>query len=320
VRDGGNAIGGNVARMRCGVLAAILWATVAACSGSGEVAPDAFAFGERCEPGGTFDMNGRAAVLGTLNVHINASGLVETDTTAELLIAMDVVQEGRDVTVSAKACAIEIPDVPISGQDQPISFEVPEATIDSVAEIAGVGTLSSPNETCATFATEELVIVLGAKLDDANVATAPLPSADEDGNFETCPLGEMSCELAIGSGCACDQEGDLNPGATLLAMNVPAVNLDQIYVTLRTRFSLSGEVYSSDKVLGTIDATLEQGILGCRMADGDMCSAAEVNTVKVLNPQITQLEGNPSLFQAARVPEGTTCADIIAMRDTLFPR
>jgi len=294
-------------------------AALAACGGGGDSAPDAFAFGEHCEPGGTFDINGRAAVLGSLNVHINASGLVETDTTAELLIAMDVQQSGTSVAVTAKACAIEIPDVPIAGQDSPISFEVPEATVASVAAINGLGTLSSPNETCATFVTDELVIVLGAKLDEATIATAPLPSADDSGNFSSCP-GGGECSIAIGTNCACDQEADGYPGATLLAMNVPVVALDQIYVALRTRFALSGEVFSSDLVVGTIDSSLEQGILGCRMTDGRPCTADEMNTVKVLNPMITQQEGNPSTFRSVRVPDGTSCADIISMRDSLFPR
>ena len=67
--------------------------------------------------------SGCAAVLGSLNVHVDASGLVETDTTAEILLAMDVVQNGTAVEVTAKACAITIPDVPIEGQDQPIHLE-----------------------------------------------------------------------------------------------------------------------------------------------------------------------------------------------------
>lgn len=305
-------------RMRPGV-----WTTfilLAGCGG-GSSAPDAFAFGERCEPGGSFDLNGRAAVLGELNVHINASGLVETDTTAELLIAMDIVQSGTSVTVTATACDIVIPDVPIEGQDQPISFVVPQATIESLGVVEGTATLSSPNQTCAAFETSDIVIVMGAKLDPLTIATAPLPEADQDGNFTACaPSADTGCTLAIGSGCACDQEEDTKPGATLLAMNVPAVDLDEVYVALRTVFSLSGEVHSSDLVLGEINATLEQGILGCRMADGGACSSGEVGAVRTLNPDITQQPGNPSLFRAVRVAEGTSCADIVAMRDDLFPR
>lgn len=293
----------------------------AACGGGGDGSPDAFSFGERCIEGGTFDINGRAAVLGALNVHINASGLIETDTAAELLIVMDIVQDGINVTVSAAACGITIPDVPIEGQDMPIHFEVPDATVASVAGVTGTGTLSSASESCADFETSELVIIIGARLDDTEISTAPLPEADDDGVVTSCaPSADTSCALAIGTNCACDQESDGKPGATLLASNVPAVELDEVYVSLRTAFSLSGEVHSSDLVLGEITATLEQGILGCHLADGDTCTRGEVNTVKVLNPVITQQPGNPSIFRAVRVSDTATCAEILEMRDELFPR
>lgn len=297
-------------------------AVAAGCGGGGgDGAPDAFSAGERCEPGGTFGLDGRAAVLGVLNVHINASGLVEADTSAELVIAMDIRQDGTAVVVDTEACAIQIPDVPIEGQENPIHFEVPPETVASVAGVSGTATLSSPDQTCAEFQSSELVLVLGARLGEAELATAPLPQADDDGVFPSCaPTADTACDLAIGSGCACDQESDGKPGATLLASNVPAVMLDEVYVTLRTRFSLAGEVFSSDLVVGEIDATLEQGILGCRKGEGEPCSAAEVRAVKVLNPVITQQPANPSRFRSVRVPEGTTCAEILAMRDTLFPR
>jgi hypothetical protein len=306
--------------MRPGAWMTFIAAALAACGTGGDGRPDAFGLGERCTPGGTFHIGGRAAVLGTLNVHVNAS-LVETDTSAELLIAMDVDQNGTLVAVTAEACAIEIPDVALEGQQEPIRFQVQDSTIASVSEVTGSGVLSSPDQTCATFQTSEFVIVIGARLDEATMATAPLPQADNDGNFTACaPSVDTSCDLAIGVNCACDQEGDGMPGATLLAMNVPVVELDQVYVALRTRFSLAGEVFSSDLVVGEIDAALETSILGCRMKNGDPCNANQVRAVKTLNPVITQQPGNPSLFRAVRVPPGTGCPEIAAMRDTLFPR
>jgi hypothetical protein len=303
------------------VRGAILLSVLVACGGAKPGRPDAELFGEQCVPGGTFDLNGRAAVLGVLNVHVNASGLVEVDTTAELLIAMDVVQNGTQVNVTASACAIQIPDVPIQGQEKPIHLEVTQATVDSVSGVAGTATLSSASDVCADFKSGTFTIVMGALFDPSEIQTQPLPEADANGNFRFCPpSADTACSLAIGNNCACDQESDGKPGATLLAYNVPAVNLDQIYATLRTKFSLDGQVFSSDEVEGQIDATIEQGILGCHKTDGTACNAGEVGAVKNLNPMITQTPGNPSRFRAARVPAGTTCAQIVAMKDTLFPR
>jgi len=50
------------------------------------------------------------------------------------------------------------------------------------------------------------------------------------------------------------------------------------------------------------------------------CTPAQIGAVKNLNPIITPQPGTPSTFRAVRVPASTRCADVIAMRDTLFPR
>lgn len=298
---------------------AVLLMLCACGPGGGGDRPDATVYGEQCRPGGTFDINGRAAVLATLNVHVNASGLVEVDTTAELLIAMDVVHNGTDVEVVAEPCAIEIPDVPIQGQDQPIQFDVPDETIASVTGVSGSATLSSANQTCAEFSSDTFTIVIGAILDPPD--SALLPTSGDDGTFPYCaPTADTTCDLAIGVNCACDQEGDGKGGATLLAYNVPAVDLDQVYVTMRTQFSLIGEVFSSDLILGQIEASIEQGVLGCRMANGTACNADQVGAVKNLNPEITQQPGNPSTYRAVRVEAGETCASILERKDELFPR
>jgi len=312
---------GRPRRAAAGLIVTVA-ATAAACSGKSGDDVDARVWGEQCTPGGTFSLDGaRAAVLGTLNVHVNASGLVEVDTTAELLIALDVVQSGTSIDVVAEGCSIEIPDVPIAGQDQPIEFEVPDATVASVAGVSGKGVLSSPDQVCATLDTDPFTLILGAVLDPLTIATEPLPQADADGNYRFCPpSADTPCDLAIGVNCACDQEADGKPGATLLARNVPAVDLDEVYVTLRTRFSLSGQVFSDQLILGEITATLDQGVLGCHLAAGGACTASQVGAVKNLNPVITQQPGNPSTFRAVRVATGTSCAEIIAQRDTLFPR
>jgi hypothetical protein len=79
-------------------------------------------------------------------------------------------------------------------------------------------------------------------------------------------------------------------------------------------------VFSTDLILGEVDASLEQGILGCHLATGGACTPAQIGAVKNLNPIITPQPGTPSTFRAVRVPAGTRCADVVAMRDTLFPR
>src|SRR5262245_49288947 len=115
----------------------IMCALLAGCGEAGEGGggkPDAspLVLGEQCQPGQAFDLNGTAGVLATLNVHINASGLVDTEAAAELLLLMDVKQTGSDVAVVATPCSLKIPDIPVSGQSKPIHFDLPPALIASV--------------------------------------------------------------------------------------------------------------------------------------------------------------------------------------------
>jgi hypothetical protein len=294
-------------------------ALAAACGGGGSGGgdPDAGSSEETCTPGSPFDLDMRAGVLATLNVHVDASGLVETDTTAELMLLLDVSQDNTDVGVIATLCDIQIPEIPLNGQPKPLRFEAGPGLIDSVASVSGVASLDGTT-TCSILTSEDITLVLGARLSDP--ANDALPEADDTGAFTECPPAGANCELAIGTGCACDQESDGNPGATLLAMNTPAVDFDEVYVNLRTTFSLAGEVWSSDLVVGEIECTLEQGILGCHKGNNEDCNAAEVGAVKNLNPDITAQPGNPSTFRAVRVADTLSCAELLEMRDTLFPR
>lgn len=317
----------KIAKLAGAILAGIAAIVIAAllltgCSG-GDARPDAPDYAALCVPDQpTFaPLTGRAAVLGVLNVHVDAGGLIMTDTTSRLLLALDLTQTGTQVGVKAEVCKITIPDVPLAGQDMPIHFEIPQATITSVGTVTGTAMLSSADMTCGTLDTDPITLVLGARLDPAMIATAPLPTSDDSANFTACsPSATTACSTATGIGCACDQEADGQPGATLVARNVPAIDLDQVYVSLRTTFSLHGKVWSSDLVKGKIDATLDTGVLACKLLDGTLCGPNNLRTVRTLNPVVTQQPATPSTFRAVRIVAGTSCADIVANESKLFPR
>jgi hypothetical protein len=298
-------------------LALALAAASAGCSGGGgQEQIDAGGGGPACTPGASFDLNGRTGVLATLNVHVNASGLVETDTTAQLLLLLDIVQTGRQVAVTAQLCDLKIPDVPISGQDQPLHFEPGPGLIASVASVAGTGTLDG-DTTCSTFSSDPITVLIGARMSPPDQGL--LPSADASGKYTECLPAGADCATAITNNCACDQEQDAKPGATLIAQNVPAVDIHEVYVDLRTSFSLAGQVFSSDEILGNITASLEQGILACSKSTGAACSSAEIGAVKKLNPVITQ-NADPSTFVSLRVDPQMDCATLIMMEGVLFPQ
>ncbi|HEV7556338.1 MAG TPA: hypothetical protein VGO00_12815, partial [Kofleriaceae bacterium] len=300
---------------------ALLIMLLSGCGGGNSGHIDAPDFGQQCTPSGPFSpLTGRSAVQGLLNVHVDAGGLIKVDTTSELLLTLDLVQTGTSIAVSAQVCSIHIPDVPLAGQDMPIQFSIPQPTLDSVGVVTASATLSSADQSCADFTTAPITLVLGARLDPSTIATAALPTADDTGVFTACqPSATTSCTAATGTDCACDQESDGNPGATLVAHNVPGIMLDQVYAALRTTFSLSGQVFTSDLVKGEVTASLDTGPLACKLTDGSACTAQSVNLVKTLNPVVTPQPDNPSTFQAVRVPGTTTCADVIAQEGTLFP-
>ena len=311
-------VGSVVAGVALIVLAAIL---LSGCKGDPPARPDARDYTEHCIPDGTTfgSLSGRDAVQGILNVHVDAGGLIEADTTASILIVLDIDQLGTQLNISATVCAIGIPDIPVPGQDKPIQFRIPDTTVASVGVVTGTGTLASSDQTCAELTTSQLTVVLGARLDPP--ATAPMPMSDPTGAFPAClPDATATCALATGTNCACDQEGDGNPGSTVVAHNVPAVDLDQVYTSVRTNFQLTGHVFSTDSIEGEVTASLEQGILACRLRDGRACVTGDVNSVRNLNPQITQQPDNPSTFRAVRIPSGTTCADVVAGESIYFPR
>lgn len=311
-----------VAGIALAVLAFAAAVVLAGCDGR-EATPDAPDYASLCVPEQpTFTpLTGRAAVLGVLNVHVDAGGLIMTDTTSRLLIALDLAQTGTQLSVQAEVCEITIPDVPLAGQEMPIHFEISQATLESVGIVTGTATLASADTTCTELDSDPITLVLGARLDPAMLATAPLPTSDDSASFPACsPSAATTCAAATGTGCACDQEGDGQPGATLIARNVPAIDLDQVYVALRTTFSLHGKVWSADVVKGKIDATLDSSVLACKLADGTQCGPNNLRTVRTLNPVITQQPATPSTFRSVRVASGMTCAEIVANKAMLFPR
>ena len=315
----------KVAGLVAGVLfGAALIAAIAMSTGCGDsrhVPVDAPSFVVPCTPAQpTFaPLTGRLAVQAALDVHVDAGGLIQVDTSSALLVGLDLLQTGTSLAITAEVCSIEIPDVPLAGQDKPIHFAIAQATLASVGKVSGTGTLGSPDQTCTDIASAPITLVIGARVDP--LATAPLPVADNSGVFPECaPAAETPCAVATGTNCACDQEADGKPGATLAATNVPIVDIDEAYVALRTTFTLSGQVFSTDAFNGTVTASLESAILGCRLRTGKPCIDQDLRSVRNLDPIVSQQPDSPSTFRAVRVDPGLSCAQIVAQRAFLFPR
>jgi hypothetical protein len=330
-----------------GLCAALCAALLGGCGGGGMAATGTDGGSTACTSGQALDLNKTYGILALLNVHVTAASIVSTDTQAKLLLLDQSTQTGTNLGVSATLCDLTVPPIMTSGSNKPITFAPSQDLIMSVPMQTGSATLSGTTS-CSTFTiTNPLTITLGAKA----AAGSPLPAADPStgavtmcgtpSTMTSCPTcgpcnfaDTVNCANATGTDCACDAENsppDGLVGATMNATNVPG-NICQAFAAVRTSFALTGTVYSSDKIIGTVtgpattppnSVTMEQSILGCNVTGltgncDQPCDLATLQSAVNLNPVIAQNPTVPSTFEAVSVPSGTTCAQLKAMESTLF--
>jgi hypothetical protein len=279
-------------------------------------------------------------VKGTLNVHVDVPAgcmgnacLLSTDAQSSILLLADMTQSGQSSTVNVQACHIQIPPVALKGQPMPVTLTASDALVQSVPKVMSTATLSGAT-TCAGFTSLPIPILIGTRL--TNPATDPLPVFMSTAMPPVTYCGGMAgvtCSAATDFACICDQEGDSKPGATVDAMNLPALDtVDQVYLALRTVVSLDGMVFPpssgqpnpGQRIKGKVSGLqLDQSPVGCHetpMGGGapQDCDATTVGSVAALNPQVTQSPNTPSTFVAMPVPAGYACSDLIANAGTLF--
>jgi hypothetical protein len=280
------------------------------------------------QAGQPFDLNGRFGVLTQLFVDVQAGGgiISKTGVESDFLLLADLTQQGQQVSLSVQVCALDLPPVPVSGQ-RPLQFVLDPALLRSVGTLTTTGSLSTAQSCAAITQPQPLAIVLGARLHSP--LQDPLPTVDaQTGAYTACGGTLMSCQTAAPASapCVCDQENDSKLGATLGVMNAPGFSdLDKIYVAFRAQVTLSGAVFGSDEIAGTVQAAIDQQVLGCHRTSGGAndCTPGELELIQRLAPTITQSDPgadncNASLFTARRVPADTDCEALKAMRGTLF--
>jgi hypothetical protein len=262
-------------------------------------------------PGGA---PGRFALKVVQYLHLDAAGVVETDTIGAAVGWFDL-QHGPDGTgtVALKLCHLDIPQVSIPGQPLPSTMALrPGALYTVPPPVAGLAV--GGDRTCDPFHMDPNVVLIAARL--TNSLDDPLPHDDVT---QTCP-GED-----VGTNCLYDQDQDGKPAATLIAENLPVLPVDEVYVTLRSWLSLDGLVASSDLALGTATFGLEIEVVGCRIAPLDggalrRCTPDEEHVVAEICPVVSQTPGVDSTFLAVRVAPDTECPYVIEHAAELFGR
>jgi hypothetical protein len=258
--------------------------------------------------------SGRFAVKVVQYVHVNAAGIVETDTIGTAMGYADLEYDpatggGR---FSLKMCELLVPKMDIPGQPDPTIFTIPHHTLELVEP--GVTSFNLSDErTCADFTTSPAVILMAVRLTDHLLD--PLPS---DAESQTCPGPEAL-------NCLYDVDLDTKPAATIVAENVPGLEVDEVYATLRAWVAFDGLVGRPDLLIGRATFGLDLAVVGCRiepLGGGDLrtCNDSELSVLEQVTPTFDQTPDMDSTFQALRVPPDTDCPTIIAEADSLFGR
>ena len=274
------------------------------------------------DTGGTVIGPGTFGVKVVEYVHVNAAGIVETDTISVLLFLIDIDHDvaANDAQVGVQLCQIQIPKVDIPGQPEPTVFRVLPEMMPNIPKVYVDADLSG-NTTCETFVSDKAVTVIGACLEDELEDDLP---GDEtcSGAFDNTQK-DTYCESR--SGCSYDVDEDLYPAATLEAENLPGLDVDLVFANMRSWVSMDGLVATSDLILGTAKFDLRVNPIGCQIiplggGDARDCNREELKVVTKVNPDITQTPGQDSTFIGVRVDPATTCEELIERELEIFGR
>lgn len=255
-------------------------------------------------------------------VHVNAAGIVSTNTISILLflIEIDHDTDQNDAMAAVHLCQIQIPKVDIPGQPEPTSFEVLPEMMPNLP-VRTIRVEMSGNKTCETFVTEKAITIIGACL--KNELEDDLPG------LETCP-GEFDtsqkntfCDTR--SACSYDVDLDGYPAATLEAENLPGLDVDLVFANMRSWVSMNGMVATSDLILGIAEFDLVVNPIGCMITplgggEPRLCNKEELKVVTRVNPDITQTPGQDSTFMAVRLEPSATCQNITDNELEIFGR
>ncbi len=280
--------------------------------------------------GQPFDLNGPGGEPGVFGVkvveyvHVNAAGIVETDTISTLLVIayVDFHPETLDADVGIQLCQIQIPKVEIPGQPLPTTFRTLPAMLPNINRVQIRAWMSGTN-TCDSFESEKAITVIGACLeDDLDDWLVTDPTRQCSGQF-TNSNKKTYCEGK--SDCMFDLDEDGLPGTTLEAENIPGLDVELVYGTMRSWISMEGIVANSDLILGVAHWSLEVAMAGCQLypiGGGAIreCNPDEVDIVSQINPDLTETPGQESTFLAKRIREDMDCFELIDRELEIFGR
>ncbi len=248
-------------------------------------------------------------------VHINAAGIVETDTKSTLLMRVEYHTKEDPMFARVQLCKLEIPAVNIPGQPDPTVMTLRESLFANLDPV-DVPLHKEGDTTCSALSFDPAVTLFGVRLGNDMEDTVPYKPQ------VVCPDGGAALHQ---SPCLWDMDEDGNLGVTLDAQNIPGIEVTEVFMAMRSWTSADGIVATSDLVLGEAQWGLEQYILGCKLvpigsAEERLCNDGEREVTENVNPVLGPIDGVPNGYMAVRVDAATTCEEIVSTAADLFGR
>jgi hypothetical protein len=238
-----------------------------------------------------WDAASSGLLTGIFAVEATVTARAGIEVTSKQLYRLRIAQDGTHVHQKTTLCALSLPDIP-----GVVTLTVPpklQALIDDTSTENDGEYLSNDQVLEAKYSPPPFLEVFGATL--TNPQTDPLPN--------------------IEGGAAPDDDGDGNPGVTLLAKTLTCTSLQQLYVALRVSGVLQGNVQTPDLITGYAQIHLDESVVGY----SDPClSVATTISIKV-EPD--------SPFRAQRVGPAedvdhngnVSCPEIVINAPSIFP-
>ncbi len=172
-----------------------------------------------------------------IEVIVNANVVIDIET--RQLYRLRIHQNGRTVRQHLTLCELSLPTV-----EGVAELRIPPATEAVIQtksdEREGDFLDRSDPLVGATYIPDPATIVVGAELTSDE---DPLPTSDDPTN-------------------ASDEDGDGEPGVTIVASTLVCDQPESLYVALRVSASLAGTIDDLDTISGTVEPELEQSVLG----------------------------------------------------------
>jgi hypothetical protein len=228
---------------------------------------------------------------------------------------------GNNFTGTSATCGISLPDVTLTGLGQiaaggsKVQIQIPASvwSAPSMPTYASTGSQTGwgpPN----TFGIDPTLALIGLAL----------PQATDPTTFAW-----PSSSWSFPSGTTFpDADGDSNPGITASPLNgngyvypPTAIGLggsapaaDKVYITTRTRISLSGKWNSCTDLSGSATvANFDNHVVGCHIHGGATCTTGSANTqADFLDQNRTIYAPGSATYVAKTLPGTGTCADVLS--------